>query len=456
METEKLEYPSEIMKCNNCQYFIDGYCHQTEKPYTKIINPGEECINGFFDPIKISERLEEAYNNISNVIGYYMDLSDDIKNIVTLWIMGTYFHEHFSTFPYLFINAMRGSGKTRLLKLIAAFAKEGQLVNSVTEAIIFRTTGALIIDEFEGVGGKDKNSLKELLNSAYKKGTKVFRMKKKKTVDGESQVVEEFQPYRPIVMANIWGMEEVLGDRCINITLEKSTDLSKIKLVENFSDLDIIKETKKLLVDCAKCSLCSVVTSENIYRKWNFYIYTQYTLHTLNTPNYINYTKEVENIDLLTTIDNDFCLTKDYLPFFKKMDETKLDGRYLELFFPLFLISNDTAEEILNNTLKYSEKVVSDKKIEEVTESKDVLVYSFISKQKPNEWRCIRNLTTEFKLFTNDSDLEWLNYKWMGRALKRLNLVVQKRRVGEGIQVILNVEKAKTKEEIFKPKEQVQ
>ena len=42
-------------------------------------------------------------------------------------------------------------------------------------------------------------------------------MKKKKTIEGEQQVVEEFEPYRPIIMANIWGMDEVLGERCIQL-----------------------------------------------------------------------------------------------------------------------------------------------------------------------------------------------------------------------------------------------
>ena len=41
------------------------------------------------------------------------------------------------------------------------------------------------IDEFEGVGGKEKTAIRELLNSSYKRGTKIFRMKKQKTKDKE-------------------------------------------------------------------------------------------------------------------------------------------------------------------------------------------------------------------------------------------------------------------------------
>ena len=142
-------------------------------------------------------------------------------------------HSNFSTFPYLFVNAIRGSGKTRLLKIIASLSHEGQLTASLTEAVMFRTTGTLALDEFEGLNSKDNASLRELLNASYKKGTKIMRMTKKRGPDGESLQVEEFEPYRPLVMANIFGMTEVLGDRCVTILLEKSSALHIIKLVED-------------------------------------------------------------------------------------------------------------------------------------------------------------------------------------------------------------------------------
>ena len=71
---------------------------------------------------------------------------------------------------------------------------------------MFRTSGALAIDEFEGVSRKGGENLRELLNSAYKRGAKVKRMKQQKTESGTEMVVEEFDVYRPIVLANIWGM----------------------------------------------------------------------------------------------------------------------------------------------------------------------------------------------------------------------------------------------------------
>ena len=45
---------------------------------------------------------------------------------------------------------------------------------------------------------------------------------------------------------------------------------------------------------------------------------------------------------------------------------------------------------------------------------------------------------------------KWLNDKWLGRALIRLDLVKQRKRMNSGQFVILNISKAKEKLKIFK------
>lgn len=378
-------------------------------------------------------KLKEVYFKIKNIIGHYLDIPEEHKTIISLWIIGTYLHEQFETYPYLFFNAMRGSGKTRILKLITSMAKQGQLLTSLTEAVLFRTVGTLGIDEFESLASKEKQALRELLNASYKKGIKIMRMKKKKTVDGTEQVVEEFEPYRPIVMANIWGIEEVLGDRCISLVLEKSDKPIFTKLIEDFTSkseiLDILRTLKSI-----QCSLCSVVSPQNIITTWNSYIYTLYTLTTLTTQNYTNNT-------ILTEVEEDFC---------KRVDETGLNGRHLELYFPLFLIAKEIGEEVFMEMLYIAKKMIGEKKIDEITESKDVLIYKLISNESADKFYKIQDLTDVFKLMMGEGEADWLNSKWVGRALKRLNLISEKRRTSSGVEVMLDVEKAKKKLEMFK------
>ncbi len=86
-----------------------------------------------------------------------------------------------------------------------------------------------------------------------------------------------------------------------------------------------------------------------------------------------------------------------------------------------------------------------------MTESKDVSLYNFVSRQDTGKYFKIKNLTSEFVfiLGEGESNKDWLNTKWMGRALKRLNLIVNKRRVSDGIEVILDIKKALKKMEMF-------
>ena len=78
------------------------------------------------------------------------------------------------------------------------------------------------------------------------------------------------------------------------------------------------------------------------------------------------------------------------------------------------------------------------------------MVYDFISKQEEGLiYKSIKSLTNQFRDFADESE-DWLNSKWFGRALKRLDLVVDKRRKGSGMEVMLNVKKAKKKIKMFK------
>lgn len=424
------------MVCSNCKHWINGVCQQrpdtTGKNNFIQTKPDETC--GFWEKRDIENDLRTVYELIQDRISFYIDMKDDNKKLISLWVIGTWFHNYFNTFPYLFFNAMRGSAKTRTLKLIAALENGGEILTSLTEAVMFRQNNPLGIDEFEGLGGKSKGDLRELLNSAYKKGAKVKRMRKVKTVVGETQEVQTFDPYRPIHLANIWGMEEVLGDRCLTVILEKSNMPNVTKLVEDYQNDDIIQIIKLKLNELSVVR-CSVVTVENIYKEWNNYIKTQYNNNyttTYTTLTTLNYTK---------------------LHLYELIDKSEISGRHLELFFPLFQIAEAIGEDVLIEAIRIAKEIVEERKVEELTESKDVMFLEFISKQENSkEYQHVKELTTLFRNFVHDDDNEnqWLNSKWVGRALKRLQLVVKKRRVSDGIEVILNIEKAKSKMEIFK------
>lgn len=401
------------------------------------------------------ERLREAYFLNIDVLKHYVDMDEDFYSIVALWIIGTYFHKEFKSFPYLFFNAMRGSGKTKTMNLITTLSHDGNLMASPTEAVLFRTNGTLAIDEFERVGSKEKATIRELLNACYKKGMKIFRMKKKKVEGQEEQVVEEFEPYRPLIMANISGMDEVLGDRCITLILEKSDNPRIIRLSEDFESDVTIQRIKEL---CGLCSSCSMCSQKNLYTKWNNYVNSKYgnysllyTHTTYNTYNTHNTHKEegevsVDSVNTATKLDE-----LDLQSFFNKIDESDIKGRNLELYLPLFLIAHVVGDIELTKAINTAKKLTKEKIKDEETESVDVMVFDYVSQLEFNSYKPVKEHTAEFLKFIGESE-EFMNPKWFGRAVKRLNVVKHRRRVYRGVELILDIDKAKIKMEQFKRK----
>jgi hypothetical protein len=396
-------------------------------------------------------KLCEAYDKIVTLAKRYIDMEEDYYHVIATWLVATYKHNTFPAFPYLYINAMRGSAKTRTLKFISSLGAKGngQIQNSLTEAVLFRiapgTTTCL--DEAEQINSKDKQTFREVLNSCYKKGMVIKRMRKVKTANGEQQIAENFEPYFPLAIANIWGMEEVLSDRSITLQLEKSNNPAITKMIENFDSLEF-QEIKRTLEHFSDDGDDDDAKKEYI-EGWNNYITDKYTssLTSLSSSSLsIHTTSQTPLIDI------------NMLEMFNKIDALDINGRNFELLLPLLLTSKRLSEEHFDRFLVIGKKIMTEKKADEYTESKDVSLYDFIANclVGSKEFHSIKSLTMEFRLFCGEQqqDDRWLNERWMGHALKRLKLIVEKRKTNSGAEVILNFCKAKEKIGMFKEKKE--
>lgn len=399
-------------------------------------------------------QLADCYEKIIRIFKEYVDMPEEKIKMISIWTMGTYFHKAFLTYPYLFFNAMRGSGKTRTLKLISSLGAkgDGSVQNNLTEAVLFRVPQGTTtcIDEIEQIGTKEKQTLRELLNSAYKKGMKVKRMRKVRSESGENQEVETFEPYFPIAMANIWGMDEVLGDRSITMILEKSNNPAITKMIEDFDTNDTIMAVKRTL------EAISVVYVVSLLKKtytpdWNKYIKYKYsdttTYTTLTTQTTYNNTTN-ERKEVINNLEME--------EFFNKIDELNISGRNFELLFPLLLVAKELGEEVFEEILKIGSEIMNLKKEDEYHDSKDVSLFEFLCTEQIRAYGLqlipLKELTSKFRTFLGEHDDEdkWLNDKWFGRALKRLNLTLTKKRVASGRLVMINFGKAEEKLKIFK------
>lgn len=437
---------SDIAICKNCKYYNKGLCPiatdgtTLNKPIQ--VKETDHCSN-FLEKESSKEELVGIYRTIIDILKEYVEMKEEYYSLVALWIIGTYFHDSFSSYPYLFINAMRGSGKTRLLKLISILSvnsnKKIKVHAGIKETLLYRFKkgSPLVLDECEDIGKKYKQELREYFNASYKKGVTITRSKKVKTIGGEDYILEEFEPYRPIAMANIWGMEEVLGDRCLTIILEKSNTPLYTMKVEDFEEnstiLSLIDEINKVSV-----VWCCVDVPKNIYTLWNNFVKDAFLEKTdTNIHYYTNNTKQHK-----TTLQYEF---------FNKIKETGINGRNLELALPLFFIA-DWVDD-LDKTIKGLNELIFEKREEEFLESRDVSFIDFVSQITSNEeFKPIKGITDEFKRFYQEDEGEekWINTLWVGQALRRLKLVIKKRRLGRGREVVLNVPKAQEKIKMFK------
>ena len=172
---------------------------------------------------------------------------------------------------------------------------------------------------------------------------------------------------------------------------------------------------------------------------------------------YINYGNKLISYGVNFILHKMFNLIKNNIYvkqyIYNKINNTNLGGRDLELFFPLFIISDLCGE--LDKMLEISKKIVKERKEKDVYESFDVQVYDFVSQYKEIGFIKVSELTSNFRVFAGieEKQEQWLNSKWFGKSLKRLLLIKDKKK-SSGMLVILDIEKAKEKIKIFKEPEE--
>lgn len=388
------------------------------------------------------KELREVFNKIKKILKEFMDLREEYYDIVALWIIGTYFHKQFPSYPYLYFNAMKGSGKSRLLKIIANLSYKGKLLGSMTESVLFRTAKdrTLCIDEFEEVDSKDKANLRLLLNSAYKKGMIVERAIKRKGINGETYEIEGYEVYCPIALANVSGMENVLSDRCITIILEKSARTTITRLIENFENDSKFIEIKKTLEQI------EVDNFEELYQKWN-----EYLLHSVTSGNSGNSGVSVNSVK--SNNFSDTCDTTTMVKnIYKMINSTNLQGRDLELLFPLLIVSFWLKNDTLKKIVEISKEIVEFRRENDREDNKDVQLIEFIAQYSNKDFVNVSDITSDFRKYFEIEE-KWLNSTWVGKSLRRNNLIIDKRRKGTARQVQLNLKKAQEKIKMFKEPE---
>lgn len=391
--------------------------------------------------------LTDAYNALLQILSWYLDMKENEKKSVAVWILGANVYDFFDTFPYLYLNAMKGSGKTRLMRL-CAYLLEGDVTTNVTDAVLFREKTPLFIDEAENMNIMEQGNLIQLLNSGYKKGHVVKRVERE---EGKFEV-QDFDPFRPIGIANIEGLNDVTEDRSIKVILEKSTNKEITRRPEMFARDKLVYTVRDFLSSFSASGdsldplgvVGVVILARCIKECYN------YTADRLMESNIHNTTITYTTTHTYTQYTNDTITIGDLI--LSKLEKTELLGRDLELWFPLFVVSAMISEEVLDEIIKNAETESELRRQNNLIENRDIVMisflYSFINGRRESDFLSINEIVNAF-VSDNPDEVDSFTSRWLGRALVRNGLVKKRRRLGKGIEVILNFMKVNQKARQF-------
>ena len=205
----------------------------------KVCKGTQGHTNGFIweysdDPTKqqVTIRpLESLYNEIKQAVEYYCKLQDGYSDVITLWILGTYFISEINIFPRLVITAPeRGCGKSQVLKIIKALTVNSKKSVNPTSAVLFRIgkhdEPIRLIDEAENWITTNLDAI-DILNEGFERGGVIERCNQ---ATGEP---EEFDVYMPIVLAGILvdtKMKDSTLSRSVVLHIQKESGAPKAEL----------------------------------------------------------------------------------------------------------------------------------------------------------------------------------------------------------------------------------
>lgn len=193
--------------------------------------PSQKAVKHFIEN-KANVTFQEIFKEVRDKFEFFMDYDEKrFYSFCAVWSLGTFFHHLFSSYPYLFLNAVKGGGKSKNICCLAYCSFCPEIVVEPSVASLFRTIQAercsFFLDEVEKIAiRKDNSEVRTLLLSGYKKGAGISRTKEVENKKLKAFESVTFDIYSPKAMGNIKGLEDIMESRCINVNLKKTMDSS--------------------------------------------------------------------------------------------------------------------------------------------------------------------------------------------------------------------------------------
>lgn len=167
------------------------------------------------------------------IVKYVAFPSTHHYTVVVLWILHTWTVHAFYVTPRLILDSAEpGSGKTRVLELLALLCRSAKLTLSTTTAALYRRLAAaeeagqppltVLQDEADAIFGKtvtpQAEDLRALYNSGYRRGATVDRCEG----DASRMRVREFPVWSPVALAGLAGrMPDTITSRGVTLHMRR-------------------------------------------------------------------------------------------------------------------------------------------------------------------------------------------------------------------------------------------
>lgn len=173
-----------------------------------------------------------VYNEVLKTLTRYVEFCrEEDAAVISLYVMLTYLAHALDSVPYVKLEGVKGSGKTKTCSILSRLCFNSVFTSSLTSAAVTRcvdgTRGTLIADEMEGLSSNGQFS--QLLNSGYRRGATTIR--------ASSKGLNVYSSYGAKILASIESLNPVLASRTLLITLSPAADQAKARtMVTDVSD----------------------------------------------------------------------------------------------------------------------------------------------------------------------------------------------------------------------------
>lgn len=348
----------------------------------------------------------------------YLEFTDDRDYVYhALWDIGTYFNFLFSAYPYAYHGGTTSTGKTKALTLSFLIAFNAVLSNNMSTSSIFRliqnARSTLLLDETEKLSTRKMDTrvqeFRSILLSGYKRGGQaVYRVEKDK--DTEAQNTVPFEVYGPKRLANIEGLEDVVGNRC-KVTIHRRSVNDAITKV----DPDIESDEWATL----RGQLCIL-----FLQHWKE---VKATYDALNAS-------DLEGLD-----GREFELWRPIIALARFFDAYEIE-KSTSLTRSLHSLSSlSSLKEMM---VELAHDTAEQSTIENMTETGESILIQVLSGIViGDDYVSVKTIRDKVAA-QFDEQAPWITTRWIGNVLKRLGFK-DKRRVGSGYQYKLNIESVK-------------